>query len=109
MKKQKVPSLKEIEKDWDRLEKPNDEALRAAALLREQTQASRAKKDESITIRISGADKRRIIALAERAGIPYQTLVGSVLHKFSTEQFVELNEARKLLGVSLAGKARKRA
>jgi hypothetical protein len=36
--------------------------------------------------------------LAAKLGIPYQTLVGSVIHRFVTNQLVDLDEAKKILG-----------
>ena len=49
------------------------------------------KKDARINIRISSRDLRSIQARAFREGIPYQTLVSSVLHKFVDGQLVEKN------------------
>ncbi len=47
------------------------------------------KKDARINIRISSRDLRALQARALREGIPYQTLVSSVLHKFVDGQLVE--------------------
>ena len=40
------------------------------------------RKDERMNIRISKADLNRLRARAAEEGIPYQTLVTSVLHKY---------------------------
>ena len=40
------------------------------------------RKDKKINIRISSNDLSALQRRASREGIPYQTLVGSVLHKF---------------------------
>ncbi len=40
------------------------------------------KKDKKINIRISKNDLSALQRKAAREGIPYQTLIGSVLHKF---------------------------
>jgi predicted DNA binding CopG/RHH family protein len=42
-------------------------------------------KDRRITIRLRGRDLLRIKQIAAREGLPYQTLIGSILHKFSQE------------------------
>ena len=47
------------------------------------------KKDVRINIRLSSRDLRAIQARALKEGIPYQTLVSSVLHKFVDGQLVE--------------------
>ena len=40
-------------------------------------------KDARINIRIKSIDLDRIKAIAEHEGLPYQTLIASVLHKFA--------------------------
>ncbi len=47
------------------------------------------KKDRRINIRISSKDLNALQKRALREGIPYQTLVTSVLHKFVSGQFRE--------------------
>ena len=47
------------------------------------------RKDRRINIRISEKDLLALQRRAIREGIPYQTLVSSVLHKFVTGAFVE--------------------
>ena len=47
------------------------------------------KKDARINIRLSSRDLRALQARALREGIPYQTLVSSVLHEFVDRQLVE--------------------
>ena len=47
------------------------------------------KKDTRINIHLSSRDLRAIQARALKEGIPYQTLVSSVLHKFVDGQLVE--------------------
>jgi predicted DNA binding CopG/RHH family protein len=58
------------------------EKLRAAA-------RAAGTKDRRVNIRLSSADVRDIQALALREGIPYQTLIASVLHKYVTGRLVE--------------------
>ncbi len=47
------------------------------------------KKDARINIRLPSKDLRSLQARALREGIPYQTLVASVLHKYVDGQWVE--------------------
>ena len=47
------------------------------------------KKDARINIRLPSKDLRSLQARALREGIPYQTLVASVLHKYVDGQLVE--------------------
>ena len=58
------------------------DALRAAA-------RATGTKDRRVNIRLSSADVQGIQALALREGIPYQTLIASVLHKYVTGRLVE--------------------
>lgn len=47
------------------------------------------KKDTRINIRLSSRDLRALQLLALKEGIPYQTLVSSILHKYADGQLVE--------------------
>ena len=58
------------------------EKLRAAA-------RATGTKDRRVNIRLSSADVRDIQALALREGLPYQTLIASILHKYVTGRLVE--------------------
>ncbi len=48
----------------------------------EQAAAATFKKDKRINIRLSGRDLSAIQRRASEEGIPYQTLVASILHKY---------------------------
>lgn len=47
------------------------------------------KRDSRINIRISGADLSMIRDIAEEEGLPYQTLLASVIHKYATGRLVD--------------------
>jgi predicted DNA binding CopG/RHH family protein len=47
------------------------------------------KKDARINIRLSSRDLRSLQARALKEGIPYQTLISSILHKFVDGQLVD--------------------
>jgi len=76
--KEEKELLEEIERDeWvSTLSSPND-------LKKFQTAARNTlKKDKRVNIRISGRDLSSIQKIALEEGIPYQTLISSVLHKY---------------------------
>lgn len=54
-----------------------------------------------ITLRVDGGDISSIRDEADRLGIPYQTLIGSILHRFAMGDLVD----RKELSVALKEKA----
>ena len=54
-------------------------------------------KNKNINIRISGQDVSKIKAKAAEAGLPYQTLIGSILHRFVTDELIDKKEAKKLI------------
>ncbi|MEA3369534.1 MAG: antitoxin [Candidatus Ratteibacteria bacterium] len=49
----------------------------------------RAKEKKNISLRVNGQDLNLLKLHAEQEGIPYQTYISSILHKFVTEQLVE--------------------
>lgn len=51
------------------------------------------KKDKRVNIRLSEKDLEDIRVLAVENGIPYQTLISSVLHKFATGQLRDVKHA----------------
>lgn len=48
------------------------------------------KKNKNISIRISGQTLLHLQLRAAREGLPYQTLIGSVLHKYAEGQLQEI-------------------
>ncbi len=49
-------------------------------------------KDTRINIRLAGSDLKILKAKALEEGLPYQTLVSSVLHKYAKDKLVEAKE-----------------
>jgi predicted DNA binding CopG/RHH family protein len=47
------------------------------------------KKDKRINIRLTSQDLNRIRKLAMSEGIPYQTFIASILHKFADGRYLE--------------------
>lgn len=58
---------------------------------------SEAKKNKSISLRISSHDLEQLKEKANDEGIPYQTLINSVLHKYVTKQFYEKEQMLRSL------------
>ena len=56
--------------------------------------AETALKDYRINVRISKRDVEALKTKALEEGIPYQTLVTSILHKYVTGKFVENNDKK---------------
>ncbi len=57
----------------------------------EETARNTFKKTKRINIRMSERDFERIQIKALKENIPYQTLIGSVIHKYLDGRFVERN------------------
>lgn len=63
-------------------------------------------KDRRVNIRLSSADLSDIQAKALEEGVPYQTLIASVLHKYVTGRLEERHAASGRLARSRATKRR---
>ena len=72
--------LDAIESDKWELVKPKRTELEHYADIARNT----FRKDQRMNIRISKADLNRIKARAAEEGIPYQTLVASIIHKYAS-------------------------
>jgi predicted DNA binding CopG/RHH family protein len=53
------------------------------------------KEKQSISLRINRHDLERLKLKSEEAGIPYQTFISSILHKYVTEQLLEQRDIIK--------------
>lgn len=76
----------EIERGaWKPVPRKDSDRFRA-----EMTEAAQnGNKDARVNLRLNSDDVEKIREKAEREGIPYQTLIGSVLHKYATDQFLD--------------------
>ena len=54
------------------------------------------KKIARINIRMKADDLEDIKRIADRKGMPYQTLIGSVLHRFAKGDMVSIDEAEQV-------------
>ncbi len=60
---------------------------------------AKAKKNKAIRLRIAEYDLEKLKEKAASDGIPYQTLINTVLHKYITNQLLEKNEVLKSIQV----------
>ena len=85
MSKQLMPDEQKIEESfghdsaWKSTLTPD---LKSSFMAAAETTLRKRLKDKTITLRISSADLEAIKKRAEDEGLPYQNLIGSVLHKF---------------------------
>jgi predicted DNA binding CopG/RHH family protein len=54
-----------------------------------------AKKNKAISLRITNFDLEKLKERAEMEGLPYQTLITTILHKYITNQLFEREEVLK--------------
>lgn len=66
----------------------NQKVLKAAQT---STKAAR------VSLRLDPNDVAKIRRKAEREGLPYQTLIASVLHKYATDQFIDEDALEKVM------------
>ncbi len=69
---------------------PSPESERAALIAAAKTGR------RPLSVRIDSADIAALKRLAAREGMPYQTLLGSIVHKYVSGNLVDVNEARKV-------------
>ena len=65
----------------------------------------RSKKNRAISLRMSSFDLDRIKKKAAQQGMPYQTLINVILHKYVTNQVFDKEEVIKTLQVAKESKA----
>jgi len=82
---------KELEKSFDNSEWISVKDLEKQKENYAQVARNTFQKNKRINIRISEWDLIRLKAKSLKQGIPYQTLVSSLIHKYVTETLVERN------------------
>jgi len=60
---------------------------------------SQAKKNRSISLRVSNFDLEKLKERANSEGVPYQTLINSILHKYITNQLYDKEQVIKSLNL----------
>ena len=58
---------------------------------------TRVRKSHTVNIRIAGSVLEEIKRRSQREGIPYQTLISSILHKYVTDRLIDEEAIRKSL------------
>ena len=92
MKYELTPEEQEMENSADQLRSVSGEKRQKI-----ENMLGRARKNEVISLRISEADLEMIRNQAAAQGLPYQTFINSILHKYVTGQLYDRQEVRKLL------------
>jgi len=97
----------QLTEEEDRIEKMSDQLRPVSDDRRERIEEilSRARKNQAISLRVSGFDLEMIKKRAELEGLPYQTLINTVLHKYVTDQLYDKGELRKALAGIVEAKA----
>ena len=81
-----------IEREADQLEPVSAERRKEIESI-----IRKARKNQAISLRLSSFDLELLKKKAEAEGLPYQTLITSVLHKYVRNQLYDKNELRKAL------------
>lgn len=81
--------------DYSKLKKPSaskQEEIKASA-----SEALRDLKSARANIRMNESDMEAIRSLADKAGLPYQTLISHILHLYVTDQLINVQEMKKMV------------
>jgi predicted DNA binding CopG/RHH family protein len=84
---------KEILEDFEKGEFVSVDNVNEELMLAKKAANNFTKRDSRINIRISGADLNMVRKIAIQEGLPYQTLLASVIHKFVTGRLVDKGNA----------------
>ncbi|MBI4405446.1 MAG: hypothetical protein HY537_14880 [Deltaproteobacteria bacterium] len=97
MKNKKIPSLKEIETNFDEWQSISSTRRTKIELRNEVMREAKVKKEAKFTTRLSKTDFDGLKKIAAENAIPYQTLLGHMIHLYVTGQLVNVREIRKVL------------
>ncbi|RKX91592.1 MAG: antitoxin [Spirochaetes bacterium] len=94
-----------LDKEEQRFEDEIDQLVPVTGKKKAEIEAilARARKNRAISLRIAEYDLAGLKKRAEEEGMPYQTLISTILHKYVTDQLVDKREVYKT--VSLAREA----
>jgi len=102
MKQKKDVSAAQVEKTASKWKSvSSDHAKRIKAKVEGLAAEARVKKDAVFTARLRQDDLDSFKKIAEEKRIPYQTLLGHVIHGYNTGTLVDVSEVQKLLGKKL--------
>jgi predicted DNA binding CopG/RHH family protein len=80
------PYEMDLENNFEKAEKLSAETKEQHQQVLEKAASNYMIKDKRISIRVYGEDLERIKQIAYKEGLPYQTLITSILHKYATGQ-----------------------
>ena len=80
-----------IEKEAREYKKVSEEKKKNIESILEKSSKKRV-----VTLRLNNNDLEQIKSIANTEGIPYQTLISSILHKYINDRFVDKNEVFKI-------------
>jgi predicted DNA binding CopG/RHH family protein len=83
---------KKIERDFDKYQPASREARAQIEKIIEGSRKSR-----PINFRINENDLERLKEKANRNGLPYQTMINVVIHKFVNDSYIDKDEINKFL------------
>jgi len=88
-----------LTKEEQEIEDSADQFVPASNATRERVERiiERSKRNEAISLRMSSFDLERIKARAAEQGMPYQTLINVLVHKYVTNQVLDKEEVLKTL------------
>ena len=72
---------------WKSVPGRSAEIAKSVKAARAQIEAMR--KEARVSLRLNSTDVERMREKATQAGLPYQTLIASVIHQFATDQLVD--------------------
>ena len=83
---------KQIENEMDQYKSVSEEKKKKIEKIIDQT-----KKNKAISLRINNYDLEKIKEKAEREGVPYQTLITNILHKYISDQLYDKDQVFKTI------------
>ena len=88
----------ELEKDEKIIEKEVSEYKKVSAEKKKDIESvlERSSKKRVVTLRLNNNDLEQLKSIANVEGIPYQTLISSILHKYVNDRFVDKKEVFKI-------------
>lgn len=80
------------------IEKEAGEYIKVSDLKKKKIESilEKSSKKKVITLRLNSNDLEQIKSIANSEGIPYQTLISSILHKYINNRFVDRKEVFKI-------------
>ena len=93
-KKEKVPSISEIENNFNEWKTVAPEEIERIKK-RNENFKSKEKKEAKFTARLSQSDFDGLKRVAVDKAIPYQTLLGHVIHEYVNGNLVDIKEVQK--------------